>query len=330
MIMATPVVDCLRMHYPKARLVALTRTYSAKILDGHTSLDRIIPCDDKTWKGLRDVAAIVREEQPDAAILLPNSMRSYLPFGMAGVEDVVGYRRGFRKFYVEGPSPDKDENGYVPRPMVEYYLEICLWLGMEPSYPIRPTLFVPDELRKEADRLLLKLGIDSGDRVIGLNPGAKFGSSKCWPAGYFAKVAELLEADLDCKLLLFVGPDEDEIAERIMKDTGSKLINTGPEKIDLALLKPMIKRCDLLITNDTGPRHYATAFDLPVLVIMGPTDPRYTQYNLDKTLVLRKELQCSPCHKKICPYDHECMTTIRPEEVFEGALRLLDQAEMPA
>ena len=278
--------------------------------------------------GLRIVPA-VREEDPDVAILLPNSMRSYLPFRIAGVKNIVGFRRNLRKFFIDGPSPEKDKNGYIPRPMVEYYMDLCRWLGMEPSVSIRPTLFVQDTLQKEADRLLLKLGIDSGDRLIGLNPGAKFGSSKCWPIRYFAKLAELLEADFGCKLLLFIGPDEDKIAEQIMKETGSKLINTGPEKIDLALLKPMIKRCDLLITNDTGPRHYATAFDRPVLVIMGPTDPRYTQSNLDKTLVIRKELQCSPCHKKTCPNGHECMTTIMPEEVLEGARKLLNQAEMP-
>ncbi|MHC5172345.1 MAG: glycosyltransferase family 9 protein [Planctomycetota bacterium] len=74
--------------------------------------------------------------------------------------------------------------------------------------------------------------------------------------------------------------------------------------MDLALLKPLIKRCDVLITNDTGPRHYAVAFNVPVVAIMGPTDPRYTAANLEKTVVIRQELECSPCHKKVCPIDH--------------------------
>jgi heptosyltransferase-2 len=79
------------------------------------------------------------------------------------------------------------------------------------------------------------------------------------------------------------------------------------------------------VTNDTGPRHYAVAFDIPAVVIMGPTDPRYTAANLEKTLVLRQELDCSPCHKKTCPRDHECMFMINPEALFMGSEKLLEK-----
>jgi heptosyltransferase-2 len=91
------------------------------------------------------------------------------------------------------------------------------------------------------------------------------------------------------------------------------------------MLKPLVKRCDLLVTNDTGPRHYAVAFDVPVVVIMGPTDPRYTSSNLGKTTVIRIDLDCSPCHRKTCPTDHRCMTKITPEMVFEAGEKLLNE-----
>jgi ADP-heptose:LPS heptosyltransferase len=105
--------------------------------------------------------------------------------------------------------------------------------------------------------------------------------------------------------------------------TKAPIINTANDHIDLELLKPLIKRCNLLVTNDTGPRHYAVALDVPVVVIMGPTDPRYTSANLDKTVVIRTEVECSPCHKKICPTDHRCMTQITPWMVFEAGGKLL-------
>ena len=89
------------------------------------------------------------------------------------------------------------------------------------------------------------------------------------------------------------------------------------------MLKPFVQRCGLMITNDTGPRHYAVALNVPVVVIMGPTDPRYTNANLDRTVVVRKELECSPCHKKVCPRGHECMKGIQPNEVFAAAEQLL-------
>jgi heptosyltransferase-2 len=208
--------------------------------------------------------------------------------------------------------------------MVQYYMEICRQLGLALPDTVKPSLFLSDTLKKKAEQLLESYGIKPNDVVIGLNPGAKFGSSKCWPPRYFAELAELFKGHWDCKILLFVGPGEDQIAESILEKSKTNIINTAPDKVDLALLKPLIRRCQLLVTNDTGPRHYAVAFDVPVVVIMGPTDPRYTATNLEKSVVLQEALNCSPCHKKTCPYDHDCMLRISPQAVFEASQRLLE------
>jgi heptosyltransferase-2 len=327
LIMATPVFESLRASCPNARIIALTRAYNAKIIEDAPWVDRVIACDDKSLTGIRATAKAIRDEQVDAALLLPNSIRSYLPVRLAGVQDIYGYRRGVRTPLVMGPVPARDDHGYRPMPMVDYYLDLCRWLGLTVPVEPCPSLFVSDDLQQQADGLLKRYGIAADEMVVGLNPGAKFGSSKCWPPEYFAKLADHLESEWNCRLLLFVGPGEDRIAEQIMAATQSKLINTGPDRIDLALLKPMIRRCDLLVTNDTGPRHYATAFNLPVVVIMGPTDPRYTDSNLEKSIVLRKELDCSPCHKKECSEGHECMREILPEEVLEAAKKLVSKTK---
>ena len=324
LIMATPVFQSLRRGFPDAALHAVTRPYNREIISDCPWLTSVIPCDDQSLQGMRSTAGRIREVAADWAILLPNSIRSYLPVRLAGVRQVFGYRRGVRKPLVQGPEPWRASDGrYLPLPMIDYYLEICRWLGLEvPSHP-KPALFIAETLRQDAARLLAKYGIGEAELVIGLNPGAKFGSSKCWPPEYFARLADMLEERLKAKLLLFVGPGEGTIAEKIMGATEARLIDTGPDEIGLGLLKPMIQRCDLLITNDTGPRHYATALDRPVVVIMGPTDSRYTDANLEKTIVLRKHLSCSPCHKKTCTEGHACMKDILPEEVMDAASRLL-------
>jgi heptosyltransferase-2 len=207
--------------------------------------------------------------------------------------------------------------------MLEYYLSLCRWLNLDVEHHDRPRLFMSSHLQKKASRLLEGYGISPDDMVIGLNPGAKFGTSKCWPPEYFARLAELLADRWKTKLLLFVGPGEEDIANSILRLSKAKIINTGPDGVDLALLKPLIQRCQLLFTNDTGPRHYAVALNRPVVVIMGPTDPRYTQRNLEKTIVLRRKTECSPCHLKECTQDHRCMTAISPEIVLQAGERLL-------
>ncbi|MCH2376133.1 MAG: lipopolysaccharide heptosyltransferase II, partial [Planctomycetes bacterium] len=73
----------------------------------------------------------------------------------------------------------------------------------------------------------------------------------------------------------------------------------------------------LLVTTDAGPRHYAAAFGTPVVTVMGPTDPRYSAVNLERSEVVRHDVPCGPCHLKVCPIDHQCMVGITPEEVLE-------------
>lgn len=327
LIMATPLFECLRKNLPGVRLTALTRTYNAKVIADAPWIDAIVPCEDKSIAGLLATARAVKDSGADTALLLPNSLRAYLPVRLAGISAIYGYRRGGRKYLLKGPLPARDDHGILPMPMVDYYLDLCRWLGLElPTHPA-PSLYVSAELSAAAARLLEKYGIADRDMVVGLNPGAKFGSSKCWPPEYFARLAEMLERRWNCRMLLFVGPGETQIADEIMAMTKAKLINTDPDRIDLALLKPMVRRCDLLITNDTGPRHYATAFKRPVIVIIGPTDPRYTSSNLEQSMVLRKELSCAPCHRKECPENHECMRGITPDEVLEAASRLLAESD---
>jgi len=130
-----------------------------------------------------------------------------------------------------------------------------------------------------------------------------------------------------CRIILFTGPGEEAIADRIVAAATVPIINTAPDKVNLALLKPLIKRCGLLVTNDTGTRHYGVAFDVPTVVIIGPMDPTYTAANLERSFLIRKELDCSPCNLKKCPVDHHaCMTGITPEDVLAGSLKLLDKS----
>ena len=162
--------------------------------------------------------------------------------------------------------------------------------------------------------------------VIGLNPGASFGSSKCWPTEYYAKLAEMLEKQYCSRVFMFTAPGEEQIAQEIMAKTNASIIDMRKEGLDLDLLKPLVKRCSLLVTNDTGPRHYAVAFGVPVAVIFGSTDPGLTASNLEKTATIRLELECSPCQQKICPLEHHrCMKDLKPESVFLQIRELMER-----
>ncbi|MEA1967735.1 MAG: lipopolysaccharide heptosyltransferase II [Thermodesulfobacteriota bacterium] len=328
-VMATPVFECLRINYAGAKIIGVIRKYASGVVKDGPWFDSVIELNDKNFKGFFQAVSILRSIKPDIAFVLPNSFRSSLIAFLGGAKKLYGYQRNLRSIFLSGgPKPLMDEKGIQPVPMVEYYLALCHYLNLIPPVGTQPKLFFSKQIEKKGAKLLNRYGIKTGDMVVGMNPGAKFGSSKCWPAEYFAEVAKLIKKRWDCKILLLVGPGEDEIAESILESSSVEIINTGPDKVDLALLKYMIKNLTLLITNDTGPRHYGVAFDIPVVVIMGSTNPAYTAANLEKTVVLRKELDCSPCHEKKCPLGHhKCMTLISPEYVMEQSIRLLEKIE---
>ncbi len=320
-VMATPVFECLRDNFPKATITALIRPYARGIIEDGPWFDHIVPCQDKTWSGLMAIRRELKALKPQLGLLLTNTTHSFLTFKLAGVPHTVGYKRNFRRHFLSGGPEPITENGRVkPLPMQDYYLELCNYLGLEQRQAPRARLYMSPEIEAEGAKRLAHYGITDSDLLIGLNPGASFGSSKCWPPDYFAQLAERLQADYGCKLLLLVGPGEEDIAAEIVAKSTADIIDTAADRIDLAALKPLIKRCDLLITNDTGPRHYAVAFEVPNIVLMGPTNPTYTASNLQSTQVLRKELPCVPCHKKRCPLGHhECMTSILPQEVIQAS-----------
>jgi len=326
-VMATPVFECLRHSYPQAAIIGVIRKYAAGVIKGGPWFDSIVELADKNTSGFFRGAITLRSLKPDMAIVLPNSFRSSLIAFLSGAGKRYGYKRSLRSFLLSGgPRPVREGNVIKPVPMVEYYMTICRYLDLEIPDRTRPGLFFSNAIEKAGKDLFERYGIEPGEMVVGLNPGAKFGASKCWPTEYFARLAELISKEWNCRILLLVGPGEDEIAESILSSSTADIINTGPDKVDLELLKYVISRLDLLITNDTGPRHYGVAFGIPTVVIMGPTNPEYTATNLEKTVVLQKNLECSPCHEKKCPLEHhQCMTQIMPEEVLEESIRLFER-----
>jgi len=325
-VMAIPALDCLRDSFPNTKIIGIVKKNAQGILRDGPWFDGFIDCDDKSWSGFWRMTKQIKDYKADMAVLLTNSVRSALSTWLGGVKKSYGYGYNHRGIFLSGgPEPIRNNHRSVIMPTAESYLEICRWLGLNVPEKLQPKLFINQQIRERAESLFQKYGIQKDDIVIGLNPGASFGSSKCWPPEYFAELAKLCEKGLGAKIMLLSGPGEEPIAKAVTAKSRADIINTSNDKVDLELLKPFIQRCNLLITNDTGPRHYAVALDVPVVVIMGPTNPDYTATNLDRTIVIRKEMDCSPCHKKACPREHQCMTEITASEVFRAAKKLLKE-----
>ena len=140
----------------------------------------------------------------------------------------------------------------------------------------------------------------------------------------FAAVADRLIETTGAAVIVTCGPGEEPIARSIGASMGKGGFILDDPRLTLGELKSLLRRSDLLICNDAGPRHFAKAFDVPVVTIFGPTDPEWTATSYPKERVVRIDVDCGPCQQRVCPYGHlKCMTGVTVESVFEAATQLL-------
>ena len=159
--------------------------------------------------------------------------------------------------------------------------------------------------------------------VLGLNPGASYGSAKRWYPAYFAQVA--LHFKDKFKVMIFGGAGERDMCEQIEQI----LRQNGAECENLAGKTSVRELCEniggirqsggIFVTNDSGPMHIAAAYKTPTIALFGPT--RFTQtcpWRNDNARILRLNLECMPCMKRVCPLKtHACMKDLSPQAVIQ-------------
>ncbi len=331
--MATASFARIRAAFPQARITAGMRGYLKPLLAGTNWFDEVVETPKSSGLGAfwREARAM-RAGDFDLAIVLPNSLATGLVPFVAGVPVRAGWRQGRALLMNVGPTAVVKRRWWQPRvgprrlatPMPEYYRELLDTLalppgGIHPELPIADgdTAWVADHLRG--------LGIGADERLALFVVGANFGASKLWPPERFAAAAREVQRRFGLRALVLVGPAEVALGERIAAEGGA--ICLSKPVLPLDKLKALVARGAIMVTGDTGPRHLGVAYDLPVVCLIGPTDPAYTNYCLERTILLRKDLPCVPCQRKTCPLGHhQCMRDIAVEEVVDAVARLLPAA----
>ncbi len=338
-VMATPSFRCIRENFADSHITLLIKRNLSGIISGSPWFDEIIEYDPgmrKTTNGLsssqkvfsnstKDFLRLIyklRQERFDVGFLFPNSFSSALTVWLSGARKRVGYSRDARSFLLTDSIERLSENGrFRPTYMGDYYLRLCTQVGCKIGSR-KLELFISRQCEDNANELFKKHHIDEKPFFL-INPGASYGSAKLWSAEGFARTADLLNEVVDCNVVLTCGPGETELADEIEDLARNELINLSRDSISLDVFKVLVKRCMLLITLDSGPRHFAVALKRPVVVLMGPNDPRYTESEYEIGKVIREDIDCSPCQLKTCPTDRRCMTLISPEKVVQACIDVL-------
>jgi heptosyltransferase-2 len=328
-VMATPALRALRRAYPDERIVGVIKPHVAPTLDGNPWLDALVRFDPRARdRGHRTLAAWsrLRAERADVAVLLPNSFRSALLAIAAGARRRVGYARGGRGVLLtDRLAVPRDADGRrKPVPAVESYLALVRRLGCRVD-SVRPELFTTPDDEAAADRAWARLGL-AGDRpVVCLNTGGAFGPAKSWPSPYFATLARRLAVEAGARVLVVCGPGERAAAREIVAGAGHPdVVSLADLDLGIGLTKACVRRSSLMVTTDSGPRHFAAAFGVPVVALFGPTHIAWTRTYHPQAVHLFRPVPCGPCQKPVCPEGHHrCMTELTPDAVLRAALTML-------
>ena len=325
-VLTTPVLEILGKTYPEAELHYLVKKEFSQILEGNPHLKRIIPFENKgEHKGLRGLLKIIEElkEQRYTHVLdLHANLRSRIISGLLWGTQSLRYNKQaikrrllLRKFKVN------------TKHTVEAYQDALLPLGIS-AKPGSPRIYCSNEEIETADKYLIEKGIQEGATIIGISPGAKW-PTKMWPEDHFTELGEKIVSDLGANILVVGGADERELSERIAEKIGDHCVSIAG-KTNIRESAALISRCNLFITNDSGPMHMATAVEVPVVAIFGPTVRGFGFSPLGKSVVIEKKLGCRPCSlhgSPKCPKEHfDCMKLLDVEDVFKKTKNLLNKS----
>lgn len=321
-VMATPALRALRRHCPAATITAVGKSSVCEMLRGGSYMDDFVAIPSRPGAiATLQLGRSLRTRQPDLAVVFPNSFRTAWMAWLTRAPRRVGYHRGGRGILLTDAVARYTEAGTrVPRYTALDYLHLVKHLGARRDEQ-GLELAVPQEAR---DAVAARL--DPSRPVVGIAPGAAFGPSKRWLPERYAAVADALVRECNAQCVLLTGPGEEDTRDAVIRAAASTFSACYDSPGSIPQLKAAISCLDLLIANDSGPRHIAIAFDVPVVCVMGSTSPKYTDSPWERGEVVRIDVDCGPCQRPYCVTDHRCMTGISVERVVEAARRHLPRA----
>jgi heptosyltransferase-2 len=325
-VMATPALRALRRRFARAEMVAVLRPSVAEVLSGLGLVDRNIAHDprgqSRASRGRRFLHKL-QAEQFDLAVLFPNSLRTAWIAWRSGAKRRVGFARDGRGILLTDALAPKSRS--VPNPVLDEYLRLAQHLGCDVTDRRTEAAVLPQDERELARFWNQYDPRWTADGVFCLNPGGAFGSAKHWPTENFADLARRIVDHLGRTVLVLCGPAEREEARQIAHQAARKrVVSFADFPTSIGLTKAAIRAAELLVTTDSGPRHFARPFGVPVVTIFGPTHPAWSETDDPHAVHLQIRVDCGPCQRRTCPLKHHrCMRDLSIDWAFDAVIAQL-------
>ncbi len=312
---ALPVLAALRRRFPEAYIAWLVKRQWAGVLERAEGLDAVWPVEPRLQDWLSQVSRL-RASDFDVVVDLQGLLRSGIMARLTGCPVRVGLasaREGSRWLYthrVPVPTPDMHA--------VDRYLLAAAALGAAPPGSPEFRLRARPADREEIAGLLERHGLKAGTVWVAMNVSARW-PTKRWPPEFFAATADRIRSEGLGSVVLFGGPDDRERSRAV-----AALMRTAPVDLTGAttpgLLPALLGSAALLLSNDSGPMHVATAMGTPVVAMFGPTSPIRNGPYGPRHRVLSSGVACSPCFSRVCrnKVTLECLIKVSPEQALDA------------
>ena len=334
-VMATKAIRAVRSGYPDAEIHVLTSSEGAVIAQRQPGVDRVWAFPIRELRGdrfrVRPIIRLVRHLRKIRYDVVANlypvgswagSAKMGLLFSCLRARSKIGQTSGLLRFFLDERLPT---NVFAGKHMVEAMTDVAIAIGGR-SDSGGLELSCRDDSSGKWDSLFTSGGGDPPRLVIGINPGGDRPNRR-WPAAKFAMAAATLAARCGARVIIFGGPGEEPIGQEIQDALDGTALNLAGQ-LNLRDLPFFLSRCDLLMTNDSGPMHMAAALKTPVVALFGPENADYFRpySSPDLYRVIQKPVACRPCNQATCR-SGLCLEAISPAEVVERSLELLNVAD---
>lgn len=324
-LLSTPAIKAVRDSYPSAHIAVMVRPYVEDIVDGNPHLDEVILYDkDNKHRGffgsLRFISDLRRKRFDLAIVLHPTVRSNLIPF-LAGIPERVGYDKKFGFLLTKRL---KDTKHLGEKHEIDYNFDVLRATGIIAK---DRALYMPmkSEYERVIDRFMALNDLGNKDTIVAVHPGASC-PSKCWPAYRFGRVADELIARHNVKIVIIGGPSDAKTVNDVKTGMFRSPIVLSEEH-SLGEVAALLRKCKLLISNDSGPVHIAVAVGTPVVSIFGRLDPGLSPQRWGpvgpRDIVLHKDVGCEECLAHNCKIGFKCLDAITVEDVLSAAERLL-------
>lgn len=319
-ILAIPSIRALRKKFPKAKIYSLVGKESKQILQRCPYLNGLMVYDRKSkdagLKGLWNMGKELRKYNFDIVVDLQNNRASHMLSFLSASANRYGYDN--KKFsFLINHKVKQVSIGVSP---VEHQFRTLELLGITEK-DVALELWPSSEDEQEIEKLLSTYWLNEKERIVGINLCAsQRWLTKCWPIENFAKLSDKLAKE-NLRVIITGSKQEADSAKKLQELASSKLIILSG-KTTLMQLAALIKRCSVFITADSAPLHIAAAVGTPIVAMFGPTSPVRHMPPVKNSVVIKKDLDCSPCYRPNCK-NMKCMLDISVDEVLEAVKKLI-------